>query len=109
MILGRGDHMLEAERLLYWNGLCRVGRPRTGPSPLSWLWALLCGPFYFAAHGFWGRAALLVVLDLLLVGLILSPFMVYPAWAARAVQEDRQLGLLARARSAGAPLDAAPA
>jgi hypothetical protein len=51
---------------------------------LSWLWAFICGPLYFAWHGFWGRAVLVFILNLMLIGFILAPFLAYPAWRERA-------------------------
>jgi uncharacterized membrane protein YoaK (UPF0700 family) len=50
----------------------------------SWIWAFLFGPVYFLVHGFFGRAALLVFLNLILIGFVVAPFMVYPAWRKRA-------------------------
>ena len=51
---------------------------------LSWLWALCFGPIYFAAHGFWGRAVLVLALNFVLIGFIVAPFLAYPAWRERA-------------------------
>ena len=51
---------------------------------LSWLWAFLFGPIYFAAHGFWGRAVLVLALNFVLIGFIVAPFLAYPAWRERA-------------------------
>ena len=51
---------------------------------LSWLWALLFGPIYFAVHRFWWRALLVLLLDFILIGFIVAPFMAYPAWRSRA-------------------------
>ena len=53
---------------------------------LSWLWAFLFGPLYFAAHGFWQRAAIAFALGLTMVGIIVWPFMAYPAWRKRAAE-----------------------
>ncbi len=50
----------------------------------SWLWAFLFGPIYYAVHGFWGRAAIVLVLDFVYIGIIVSPFLAYPAWQDRA-------------------------
>ncbi|PZX03791.1 DUF2628 domain-containing protein [Celeribacter halophilus] len=50
----------------------------------SWFWALLFGPIYFAVHGFWGRAVIVLVLNFAIIGFIVAPFMAYPAWRARA-------------------------
>jgi hypothetical protein len=57
---------------------------------LSWLWAFLCGPLYFAWHGFWGKAALVFFLNLALIGFIVAPFLAYPAWRERAKAEAQQ-------------------
>ena len=51
---------------------------------LSWLWAFCFGPIYFAAHGFWGRAVLVLALNFVLIGFIVAPFLAYPAWRERA-------------------------
>ena len=52
---------------------------------LSWLWAFLFGPIYYAVHGFWGRAALVFVLNFVFfIGFVVSPFLAYPAWRAKA-------------------------
>ncbi len=50
----------------------------------SWFWALLFGPLYFAVHGFWGRAVLLLALNLVVIGFFVAPFLAYPAWKDRA-------------------------
>ena len=42
------------------------------------------GPLYFAAHGFWGRAVLVLALNFVLIGFIVAPFLAYPAWRERA-------------------------
>jgi len=51
---------------------------------LSWFWAFLFGPLWFAFHGFWGRAVLVFVLNFFVIGFILAPFLAYPAWRERA-------------------------
>lgn len=50
---------------------------------LTWLWSFLFGPIYFMWHRFWGYAFLLFVLNLLLVGFVVSPFLAYKAWRER--------------------------
>lgn len=50
----------------------------------SWFWALLFGPIYYAVHGFWGRAAIVLVLNFFVVGFFIAPFLAYPAWKDRA-------------------------
>ena len=55
----------------------------TESTRLTWLWALLFGPLYFAAHGFREQAVAVLVLDLLLVGLVATPFLAYRAWRRR--------------------------
>ncbi|MEO0679862.1 MAG: hypothetical protein AAF192_05540, partial [Pseudomonadota bacterium] len=67
---------------------------------LSWLWAFLCGPLYFAFWGFWGRAVVVFVLNFALVGFLLAPFLAYPAWRGRALEKAEKLLLLESARRA---------
>lgn len=68
---------------------------------LSWLWAFLFGPIYFAVHGFWKRAVLVLVLNFILIGFIVAPFLAYPAWRIRAKEKaERALLLDAAERSA---------
>ena len=68
----------------------------TESTRLTWLWALLFGPLYFAVHGFRGQAVTVLVLDLLLVGLVLAPFLAYPAWRRRGRERAEWLhGMLA--------------
>ena len=63
---------------------------------LTWLWAMLFGPLYFAAHGFRGQALAVLVLDLMLVGLVLAPFIARAAWRRRGEEQARWLhGMLA--------------
>ncbi|QDP67010.1 MAG: hypothetical protein Unbinned3138contig1000_52 [Prokaryotic dsDNA virus sp.] len=62
----------------------------------SVLWAFLLGPIYFAWHGFWGRAAVTLVVCLLfpIVGLIVAPLIVRAGWRERAEKRaDRALTL----------------
>jgi hypothetical protein len=64
---------------------------------LSWFWALLFGPLYYIAHGFWKQAALVFLLNLVLIGFIVSPFLAYPAWEERAkadAEKERMLRAL---------------
>lgn len=56
-------------------------------TPLSWLWALLFGPLYYFVHGFFGRAILILGLDFFIIGIIISPIIVYGAWGKRALKE----------------------
>lgn len=58
---------------------------------VSWLWAFLFGPLYFAAHGFWSRALIIFVLNFFFIGFILAPFMAYPAWRERARKKAEQM------------------
>lgn len=51
---------------------------------LSWFWALLFGPLYDLVHGFFARALVVLVLYLMGIGVVLSPFLAYPAWRKRA-------------------------
>lgn len=67
---------------------------------LSWLWAFLFGPLYFAVHGFWSRAALILFLNFLIIGFLVAPFLAYPAWRIRAKEKaERALLLDAAERS----------
>ncbi|WP_417273048.1 DUF2628 domain-containing protein [Celeribacter halophilus] len=50
----------------------------------SWFWAFLFGPIYYAVHGFWGRAVIVLLLNFIIIGFIVSPFLAYPAWRSRA-------------------------
>lgn len=52
---------------------------------LSWFWALLFGPFYYLVHGFYARALVVLVLYLMGIGVLVSPFLAYPAWRKRAL------------------------
>jgi len=52
---------------------------------LSWFWALIFGPLYYLVHGFYARALVVLVLDLLVIGVVVSPFLAYPAWRKRAL------------------------
>lgn len=51
---------------------------------LSWLWSLMFGPIYFLVHGFWGRALIVFILCFFIIGYLIPPFIVYPAWRERA-------------------------
>lgn len=55
-----------------------------GATSLSWFWALCLGPIYFWAHGFRRLAVTVLILDVLIIGFVLAPFMARPAWRARA-------------------------
>ncbi|MFC5737803.1 DUF2628 domain-containing protein [Sinirhodobacter huangdaonensis] len=52
---------------------------------LSWFWALLFGPLYYLVHGFYARALVVLVLYLMGIGVLVSPFLAYPAWRKRAL------------------------
>lgn len=67
---------------------------------LTWLWALLFGPLYFAAHGFRSQAVLVLLLDLVLVGLVVAPFLAYLAWRKRGTERAEWLSLMLRSRAA---------
>jgi len=66
----------------------------------SWFWALLFGPIYFAVHGFWGRAALVLVLNLFVIGVLVAPFLAYPAWRERARRQAEKMITLDKFRRA---------
>lgn len=65
----------------------------------SWLWAFLFGPIYYVAHGFWGRALIVFALNFVVIGLIVSPFLAYPAWRARAEEKARNMLVVDKLRS----------
>ena len=61
---------------------------------LSWLWAFLFGPLYFAVHGFWSRALVVLILNFFFIGFVVAPFLAYPAWRKRAEEKAQQLLLI---------------
>ena len=61
----------------------------------SWFWALLFGPLYYGWHGFWGRAVLVLLLNFLIIGFVISPFLAYPAWRERAAARCHDARMLA--------------
>ena len=63
---------------------------------LTWLWAFLFGPLYFVFHGFWGRAFIVFMLNVVLIGWLVSPFLAYPAWRKRAELKAERMMLLDR-------------
>lgn len=63
-------------------------------SGLSWLWAFLFGPIYFAVHGFWSRAIVVLILNVFVIGFLIAPFLAYPAWRKRAEEKAQQLLLI---------------
>lgn len=64
----------------------------------SWLWAFLFGAIYYARWGFWGRAIIVFALNIVIIGFIISPFLVYPAWRSRAKEKARKVLLVDRIR-----------
>ncbi|MEM7641182.1 MAG: hypothetical protein AAF366_01485 [Pseudomonadota bacterium] len=66
---------------------------------LSWLWAFLFGPLYYAVFGFWGRAGIVFVLSLFFIGIIVSPFLAAGAWRGRALEKAEKMILLDRVRN----------
>lgn len=68
---------------------------------LSWLWALLFGPIYFWVHGFVGRGFALLGISILTLGLglLLAPFIVYPAWRKRAEKKANDMVAISKARA----------
>ncbi|MEM9100455.1 MAG: hypothetical protein AAGC79_18265 [Pseudomonadota bacterium] len=68
-----------------------IAETLTEATSISWLWAFLCGPLYFAFHGFWGRAVLILCLNFLLIGFIIAPFLAYPAWRERAKERAERM------------------
>lgn len=66
---------------------------------LSWLWAILFGPFYYAANGLWSQALVIFLLALVCAAAIplLLPFVwiggglaVYSTWRGKAEKEARR-------------------
>ncbi len=55
-------------------------------TPLTWLWALLWGPFYLWFHGFvvLGIVQALISFPTFGAGNIVAPFLAYYAWRKRA-------------------------
>jgi uncharacterized membrane protein len=51
---------------------------------LSWLWALIFGPIWFLWHGFYKWALVVFLLNFVLIGFILAPFLAYKAHSERA-------------------------
>ncbi|APX13389.1 hypothetical protein BWR18_18145 [Tateyamaria omphalii] len=66
---------------------------------MSWLWAFLFGPIYFAVHAFYARALIVLVLNFLIVGFLIAPFLAYPAWKKKAEEKAEKMILLDRVRS----------
>ncbi|MFC6585912.1 hypothetical protein [Sulfitobacter pacificus] len=67
---------------------------------LSWLWAFLFGPMYFWVHGFVARGfvLLLICICTLGFGILIAPFIVYPAWRKRAERKADDMVTIANAR-----------
>ena len=61
---------------------------------VSWLWAFLFGPLYFLAHGFWQRALIIFVLNFIIIGFFIAPFLAYPAWRKRAIEKAEKMILV---------------
>jgi hypothetical protein len=51
---------------------------------LTWLWSLLFGWIWFMWWGWYGKAVLVLVLQLTLIGYVLIPFIAYGAWREQA-------------------------
>lgn len=52
---------------------------------LSPVWALLFGPFYYLAHGFWREFFLTLITVPFGIGLLIGPLLARGAWDRRAV------------------------
>jgi hypothetical protein len=60
---------------------------------LTWFWAIMFGPIYFAVHGFWARALILLVASMALflvlnvfalaITIPLTVIMAYSGWRNR--------------------------
>lgn len=64
---------------------------------LSWLWAFLFGPLYYWVNGFVGLGFLIFFLNFIIIGFLISPFLVYPAWRKRAKARAEKLHAFSRA------------
>ncbi|RWR51369.1 hypothetical protein EOW65_04180 [Sinirhodobacter ferrireducens] len=65
---------------------------------LSWFWALLFGSLYYIVHGFYARALVVLLLDLVGIGIVVSPFLAYPAWRKRALDRAEVMLSIDRGR-----------
>jgi hypothetical protein len=83
---------LAAEAQVDKANIAELARSFDDSTGLSWLWAFLFGPIYFAVHGFWGRAAIVFVLNFFIIGFFVAPFLAYPAWRSRA--EERAANMV---------------
>lgn len=84
-----------------------LGRDLNESTRLSWLWALLFGPIYYAANGLWsqavaitlaGFAAMVFFPPLILFVWIGGALAVYSSWRERAEKEARKM-LISRSLS----------
>jgi len=58
---------------------------------LSWLWAFIFGPIYFWVNGFVARGFVVLLLNFVIIGFIVSPFLAYPAWKKRSLAKATKL------------------
>lgn len=65
---------------------------------LSWFWALLFGPLYDLVHGFFARAPVVLLLDLRIIGVLVSPFLACPSWRKRALARAEVMRSIDRGR-----------
>jgi hypothetical protein len=66
----------------------------------TWLWSILFGPLYFWVHGFVGRGFILLGISIVTLGLgvLVAPFLAYPAWKKKARIKAENLTAISRAR-----------
>lgn len=66
----------------------------------TWLWSLLFGPLYFWVHGFVGRGFILLAICIVTIGfgVLLAPFLAYPAWKNRARRKAENMASISRAK-----------
>jgi hypothetical protein len=64
---------------------------------LSWLWAFLFGPIYYWVNGFVARGFVVLLLNFIIIGFIISPFLAYPAWKKRSMAKATKLHVVNKA------------
>ncbi len=62
-----------------------------------WLWAFLFGPIYFWVNGFVARGFVVLLLNLIVIGFIVAPFLAYPAWRKRSMEKATKLHMVNKA------------
>lgn len=66
----------------------------------TWLWSILFGPLYFWVHGFVARGFVLLGICIVTLGfgVLIAPFMAYPAWKNKARAKAENLTSISRAK-----------